>query len=59
MAGCPDIIAARRGKVLLAELKSATGKTTSQQDAWLTAAGDHARLWRPSDWNTILAELAS
>jgi hypothetical protein len=57
--GLPDLILCKNGRVILAELKSASGKTTPQQDAWLTAAGDHARLWRPSDWNTILAELAS
>jgi hypothetical protein len=55
--GCPDIILARRGVVLLVELKSATGGPTKEQRAWLDALGGHARLWKPKDWDDILKEL--
>lgn len=48
--GLPDLVLARDGQVLLVELKSGTGKPTADQDLWLEAAGNHGRLWRPSDW---------
>lgn len=51
--GCPDIILARDGVVLLVELKAARRYPTREQRAWLTALGGHARLWRPSDWDEI------
>lgn len=57
--GCPDLILARDGAVLLVELKSQRGRTTTDQDAWLAAAGPSARLWRPSDWDAIVAELTA
>ena len=56
-AGLPDLILARNGHVLLAELKSAVGRPTSDQSAWLAAASEHGRLWRPVDWPTIATEL--
>lgn len=55
--GCPDIILARRGVVLLVELKSATGRPTPEQRAWLDALGGNGRLWRPVDWGEIVTEL--
>lgn len=55
--GVPDLILARDGRVVLAELKSAHGRTTPDQDLWLEALGDHGRLWRPADWITIHSEL--
>jgi len=58
-SGLPDLILARAGMVLLAELKTATGKTTPEQQAWLAAAGVNGRLWRPAQWNEILAELSA
>lgn len=57
--GLPDLVLARNGRVLLAELKSAGGKPTVEQIGWLAAAGSHARLWRPGDMKTILAELTA
>lgn len=59
MPGLPDLVLARGGQVILAELKSATGRTTSQQDAWLAAAGPNGRLWRPTDIPHIIEELRS
>jgi hypothetical protein len=55
--GLPDLILARDGRVLLAELKTDRGKPTADQIAWLTAAEDHAVLWRPRDWDSIVEEL--
>ena len=55
--GCPDIILARKGVVLLVELKAERRYPTKEQRAWLDALGVHARLWRPADWNSIVEEL--
>lgn len=46
--GFPDLVMAKRGRVLLAELKSQTGRLTAEQQAWVTASG--AYVWRPLDW---------
>lgn len=55
--GAPDLILARDGRVILAELKSQRGRVSEAQRMWLSALGSHARLWRPSDWPEIVAEL--
>lgn len=55
--GLPDLILAKDGQVLLAELKTERGRLTSDQRAWLAAAGSCGRLWRPGDWNDIAATL--
>lgn len=57
--GLPDLILARDGAVILAELKSSTGRTTDDQRKWLAAAGTNGRLWAPADWPEVLAELSS
>lgn len=47
--GLPDLILARRGVVLLVELKSATNYHMQPGQAeWLAASNGH--LWRPKDW---------
>lgn len=48
--GLPDLVLARDGRVLLAELKSDRGRTSADQDLWLEALGDHGRLWTPRHW---------
>ena len=53
--GLPDLVLARGGLVILAELKSETGKVRPEQEAWLAASGNH--LWRPSDRQKITAML--
>lgn len=53
--GLPDLVLARAGTVLLVELKSEKGKPTADQAAWLAASD--GRLWRPSDWATVMEEL--
>lgn len=56
--GLPDLIMARDGVVLLAELKSRNGRPTRDQTTWLAAAGPNGRLWTPNDWPAIRLELA-
>jgi hypothetical protein len=56
-AGFPDLVLARDGVVIIAELKSWRGRTSPEQDLWLEALGEHARLWRPQDWPAIEREL--
>lgn len=55
--GFPDLVLARAGVVLLAELKSEKGRFREGQAEWLDAAAAHGRLWRPSDWDAIVKEL--
>ena len=58
-AGFPDLILVR-DRVIAAELKSRTGKTSAEQDAWLAAfaaAGAEAHVWRPDDTDQVLATL--
>ena len=54
--GKPDLTLAKDGRVLLIELKKENGRTSPDQDEWLAAAGDNARLWRPRDWPDIQRE---
>jgi hypothetical protein len=56
-AGEPDLTLARRGVVLLVELKRDDGKLSASQEAWGAAAGPHWRCWRPRDWAEIVGEL--
>jgi hypothetical protein len=55
--GAPDLILAKGGRVLLAELKSAKGRPTLEQQAWLAELGAHGRLWRPEAWDAVLLDL--
>lgn len=55
--GAPDLLLARHGQVLHVELKRHNGRVTPDQRLWLAALGTSARLWRPQDWPTIVAEL--
>lgn len=68
-AGFPDCVfvrAARRGRtgrVIFAELKSATGKLAAAQQRWLdllahSVPGVEAYCWRPADFDAVLAILA-
>jgi hypothetical protein len=52
--GFPDLVLVHPGqrRIVFAELKTATGRTTPVQDAWLAdlaAAGAEVHLWRPAD----------
>ena len=53
--GFPDLIIAGPRGLLVAELKSATGETTVEQDAWgwtivKPAVPPRYRLWNPRHW---------
>lgn len=51
-AGWPDLVAVRGRRIIFAELKRETGKTTEAQDEWLAAlklTGAEVYVWRPSD----------
>ncbi len=52
--GSPDILAARFGQVLMAELKVGRNKPTPEQELWLHHAGKHAFLWYPKHWDQIV-----
>jgi VRR-NUC domain-containing protein len=54
--GFPDLCLARRGRVLMVELKTELGKLSEFQERWLEAlSGDGAEVfvWRPSDTDLI------
>lgn len=60
--GWPDVFACRGNRIVAAELKSRTGRLTSDQETWLDVlrdAGCEVYVWRPADWRsgTILAVL--
>ena len=51
-AGYPDLTLARGTRLVFAELKSAKGKVTHAQQAWLdalAATGAEVYVWRPPD----------
>jgi hypothetical protein len=53
-AGFPDLVIAfpRSGAIVFAELKSATGRVTPEQDEWHRALAVRGAMyvWRPADW---------
>jgi hypothetical protein len=51
-AGRPDLMLARRGRVVFVELKSARGTVRPAQKRWIDALGENVYLIRPSnlDW---------
>lgn len=58
--GYPDLTLVGRGRVLFVELKSEDGTLEPDQEKWLTAIrrnGGAAHVWRPSDWEEIVATL--
>jgi len=55
--GFPDLVLARRGVIIIAELKTEKGRVTRAQQAWAAAIGDCYRLWRPSMMDLITREL--
>ena len=56
-AGFPDLVMTKHKRLVIAEIKTETGKTSPDQDKWLetlrTARGVKVKLWRPSDWPEI------
>lgn len=56
--GFPDLVLAKNGVVILAELKTDTGRLGQGQPEWAEQIGTQYRLWRPKDMEQIKAELA-
>jgi hypothetical protein len=56
--GLPDLVLARDGVVIFAELKKHRAYPKPDQRKWLAAIGVQARVWRPVDWPAIVAELS-
>lgn len=55
--GFPDLVLARDGVVLVAELKRHGKKASPAQLRWLAAVGACGRLWGPANWPEIFEEL--
>ena len=49
--GFPDLVLAKNGAVLFAELKTDIGVLSNDQIAWLLAT--HGVIWRPKHWEII------
>jgi hypothetical protein len=52
--GYPDLTLVKDDRLLFVELKSATGRLTTEQTEWLRALGYVASVatWRPVDWTS-------
>lgn len=60
LAGWPDLLLWRPGRIIAAELKSDSGKVTDEQAEVLRSlaeAGVDGYVWRPSDFDRIAAVL--
>ena len=60
--GWPDLVLAHQQRgLIVAELKTDTGKLSPDQHAWLTALAPWAEIqvWRPSDLTTIAKRLGT
>jgi hypothetical protein len=55
--GLPDLVLARDGVIILAELKAARGRLTCEQRVWLEHIGPAGRVWRPCDRDAVVEEL--
>lgn len=56
-AGFPDLVLARNGVLIVAELKTVHGRLGRGQQEWADAIGAQYRLWRPTDLDAIREEL--
>lgn len=56
--GFPDLVLAKGGRVILAELKQDGRYPEPEQRAWRDAIGQQWRLWRPKDRDAVVAELS-
>jgi hypothetical protein len=64
-AGFPDLVLVRPPVIIIAELKSARGRLSSSQRAWLERFQQcsvpgrvETYIWRPGDWAEILRILS-
>ena len=54
--GFPDLVLAKQGRLVFAEVKTERGTLGEYQQEWLDALDGEGRLvtvWRPADWPTI------
>jgi len=56
-SGFVDLVMARAGEVIHAELKVGGGRPRPDQVSWAQALGATHRLWYPEDWDDIVTEL--
>lgn len=59
-AGFPDLVLVRGCRLIFAELKATKGRVSPEQTEWLTrlmGAGAECYIWRPDDWDEIVAKL--
>ena len=54
-AGFGDIVAAKKGRKVMAELKVGRNIASRDQMQWLAAWGKDSYLWYPQDWAQIAA----
>lgn len=56
-SGFPDLVLAREGKIIFAELKSKRGRVTGEQQCWLNTLRANPNVevyvWRPDDWPEV------
>lgn len=60
-AGFPDLVLAKPGRLIFAELKRDGARTAATQDAVLAAlqaAGGETVVWRPADFDDVVAVLS-
>lgn len=60
LAGWPDLLLWRPGRIIAVELKTDVGKVTDDQEDVLRSlaeAGVESFVWRPSDWDLIATTL--
>ena len=60
--GWPDLVLLRPPRLIVAELKSDTGRVSEEQSNWIAqlaeVPGLEVHIWRPSDWETVYTTLA-
>ena len=60
IAGFPDLVLAKAGRLIFAELKNQKHKASDEQIRWLIALGNtgaESYLWRPEDLDAIISIL--
>jgi hypothetical protein len=58
--GFPDLVLCRGRRIVFAELKSATGRLSKDQQRWLVslrACGIDVKVWRPCDMDEVIETL--
>jgi hypothetical protein len=64
--GFPDLVLAKNGRIIIAELKSAKGRLSPEQETWVRALGCceedppiEVYVWRPADLDEIIEKLTA